>query len=902
MTGDDSASVASSATPVRRGPQDRVAFFISYAGPDRAWAQWAGAQLEGAGYTVELDVWDWAVGGNAVLNMSAALQRSHRVLALWSPAYFERGRFTSDEWTAVMGERPDQNGEHRLIPFRVTRVDPPPILRPVIYRDLFDLPEQDARALLLSAVSGTAERTHQGFPGGPASPTGGAFQAGGFSGPRVPGSLPGVWNLPSRNPAFTGREVLLARLREQLQAGQRTLVQALNGMGGVGKTQLAVEYAHMFAGEYDLAWWIDAEQPALIGEQIAALAQSAGWAATDADTAAACAALAGRLRQSRGWLLVFDNVTTPEDVRDWLPQGPGHVVITTRHRGVTTLARPLGVQEFARPESIDLLTTHLPALSRQDADALGEALGDLPLALAQAAGLILETGMTVTEYLRELTEHSRDLLAGNRAGDYPRPLAAAIDLSLTRLAVRDPAAAQIMDLASVLAPDPIRLDWFRSAGPGVLPNPLAAVAGQSMALRRSLGRLGEFGLAQIDASTVQVHRLTQAVIRDSHTPEHLATLRQEAARLITSVAPNTDSNEPQTWPTWAALLPHLLALDPADPPTGASGFKSTAWQTLWYLLRRGEYHTVLPLAQAWHTAWTTTTDDPDDYDLAAITSTLATTHRYLGHDSEAVDLAQLYYDRQRRVLGDDAAATLSSANNLADSMRAVGRDGEALTLDQDTYDRRRRVLGLDHPDTLISASSLAIDLRAVGRGGEALTLGQDTYDRRRQVLGLDHPNTLLSAHSLAIDLSVAGRDGEALALDQDTYDRQRRVLGPDHPDTLISANNLAINLRAAGRHDEALALNQDTYDRRRRALGPDHPNTLTSAHNLAINLRLAGRDGEALTLDQDTYDRRRRVLGPDHPNTLNSASSLAIDLRAVGRGGEALTLDEDTDQRRGSKN
>ncbi|MET0417032.1 MAG: toll/interleukin-1 receptor domain-containing protein, partial [Actinoplanes sp.] len=131
-----------------------VDFFVSYAGPDRPWAEWVAQQLDAAGYTVELDVWDWSVGSNAVLAMNDALARARRVLALYSVAYFERERFTGDEWTAVVGQPPDAAGRRRLVPVRVQEVTPPPVLAPLVFQDLFGLDEQRARTMLLAAVGG----------------------------------------------------------------------------------------------------------------------------------------------------------------------------------------------------------------------------------------------------------------------------------------------------------------------------------------------------------------------------------------------------------------------------------------------------------------------------------------------------------------------------------------------------------------------------------------------------------------------------------------------------------------------------------------------------------------------------------------------------------------------------
>ncbi len=290
---------------------DRTDFFVSHAGPDRAWAEWVAWQLTEAGYTVELDVWDWAAGQNFVTAMSDALDRCDRVVALFSAAYFDRSRYTTDEWSAASLHVPG-TGEGRPVPVRVEDVpaeDMPAVLGPLVYQDLFGVGEQQARRLLLAAVAGPRRPDCEPVFPGHGRP-GGMSRLGG-SGPRLPGSVPRVWNIPARNPGFTGRDGLLVAVRERLLAGDRAVVQALHGMGGVGKTQLAAEYAHRFAGTYDLAWWVACEQAGLIGEQFAALGAELGCAQVGAGADAVRAAVLAELRERGRWLLVFDNAEAP---------------------------------------------------------------------------------------------------------------------------------------------------------------------------------------------------------------------------------------------------------------------------------------------------------------------------------------------------------------------------------------------------------------------------------------------------------------------------------------------------------------------------------------------------------------------------------------------------------------
>jgi transcriptional regulator with XRE-family HTH domain len=573
------------------------------------------------------------------------------------------------------------------------------------------------------------------------------------SGHRLAGTMPRLWNIPARNPAFTGREDLLAAVRERLQGGRAAVVHALYGMGGVGKTQLAAEYAHRFAGSYDLAWWINAEQSGLIGNQVVNLGQGLGCVPPGAGSEAARAAVLAELRKHARWLLIFDNATAPAGVTPWLPGAGGHVLITSRERGWDEVATPVEVDVLTRAESVEMLQHRVPGVSEADADRLAAALGDLPLAIAQAAGFVARTAMSADQYLRLLQARSGQLLDRAVPGTYPQSLAAATAVTAAQLAAHDPAAVELASLCAFLAPEPIPEEIFTGAA-GLLPGGLAEQAADPLAWRQTVAHLAGQSLARVDHRGLQMHRLTQAILRDQLTPDRAAATRRCTEAILAASDPGDPPN-PETWARWAQLMPHVLAADLAA--TDNPALRELVRRVCWYLIERGDARTPRDLVSHLHQQW-------------------------------------------RGRLGEDHEHTLMAAHYVAWALLELGHYAESRDLNEDTLERRRRVMGEDHPDTLNSAHNLAVDLRELGEVQAARDLDHDNLARQRRVLGQDHPSALRSASSLAADLRELGQVQAARDLDEDTLERRRRVLGQDHPDTLRSAYNLAAGLRA---HDSA---------------------------------------------------------------------------------------------------
>src|SRR4051795_2640806 len=480
-------------------------FFISHAGRDTGWAEWLGGQLQEAGYTVEMDVWDWAPGQDFVARMETALKRADRLLAVCTEAYFSSTFGGAELRAAFAGPAAAGGRIGRIVPVLVEPVTLPPLYAPLIPLDLTGLDETAAAARLRARLAGGRPTGPPPFPRpGPAPVSGDK--------PGFAGNLPGVWRVPPRNPRFTGRDGMLAELRRRLRAGEGTLVvQALYGLGGVGKPQLALEYAHRFAADYDLVWWLDAEQPVLIPEQLAALAARLELppGPTVADTVDR---LLAELRPRARWLLVFHNAERPQQIAAYRPGGAGHVLITSRSPGWGALGGRMEVDVLARAETIALLRARIPALDEELADKLAAELGDLPLAAAQAAGYLEQTDLPAGDYLRRFRTRRATLLARGEVVGYAGRVDTAWALSLERLRGEDPAAVQLLQLAAFLAPEPIPLALF-SHHPELMEEPLRGTAADPDALADTVGALVGYSLIRRSADGFQAHRLVQAVIR-----------------------------------------------------------------------------------------------------------------------------------------------------------------------------------------------------------------------------------------------------------------------------------------------------------------------------------------------------------------------------------------------------
>lgn len=528
-------------------------FFVSYTGADQAWAEWIAWELEDAGYSVQLQAWDFHAGENFVDNMQKALETTERTIAVLSASYFE-SEFCKQEWTAARAKE-GKEGHERLLPIRTANIDPPGLFAPIAYVDLFDARETEARRRLLAGVQrARAKPTWRvAFPGKYVQEK-----------PRFPGALPAVWNVTHRNPYFTGREDLLERLRTNLTTGTTTVVkqsQAITGLGGVGKTELAIEFAYRFKDTYRLVWWIRTEDRTSLVTDFTALARELDLPEKgEADQQVVVEAVRRWLRTNGDWLLIFDNAEDEGLISDFVPHGDtGHVIITSRHVLWDRIASPLPVDLWKRTESVSFLQERTGEKDEDAANELAEILGDLPLALEQAAACVKRTQKPLAWYADRLEKGQRAKLWAMRK-DAERTVTATWTLSFERVETESPAGAALLKLCAFLGPDDIPLDVIRDGGQH-LPEPLSTACRDEIDFEDSIGAALRYSLARRDGDALFVHPVVQMVTRDQLPEEHCKNWAACAVQILSAaLSPFPHSAfDAHIAAAYDRLLPHALA-------------------------------------------------------------------------------------------------------------------------------------------------------------------------------------------------------------------------------------------------------------------------------------------------------------------------------------------------------
>jgi hypothetical protein len=478
--------------------------------------------------------------------------------------------------------------------------------------------------------------------------------------------------------------------------------------------------------------------------------------------------------------------------------------------------------------------------------------------------------LSAADLKEELAANLVAVMAQAHPPGYPAALAAQVRLTRTRLEADHPGAAAVVDALALLAPEPFPLTTCAGHLPDQASALLEEAVGSQLGATGAVEAVARHGLARVQGGALQLHSLTQDMIKGQMSSQGQDRAMADAEALLAAANPG-DSSEPQFWQAWQVLLPHALALDPARLTTSLGRY--AVGEACWYLMDRAQARPAQEQLQRLYDACLQQLGPDHDDSLRAAHNLARAYDDTLDHErARALDEDTLA--RSRRLHGDDHPDTLASAHSLSVRLWALGRHEEALALDETTLEVQRRVFGSEHPDTLLTATGLAVRLAELGRVAEAVVLEEETLEVQRRVLGEDHPGTLSTASNLANRLAAVGRGEEAVVLGEETLGARRRVLGLEHPHTLLTATGLAVHLAEVGRVDEAVVLGEETLEVRRRVWGLEHPHTLDTAFNLAFHLAEVGRVDEAVVIGEETLEVQRRVLGADHPDTLGAVGLL----------------------------
>jgi tetratricopeptide (TPR) repeat protein len=696
-------------------------------------------------------------------------------------------------------------------------------------------------------------------------------------------AVPAVWgNVPPSNPNFTGREELLTQVQEQLATGETSAVlpHTLHGMGGVGKSQIAIEYVYRHAADYDVVWWIPSEQPAMILTALTELAVRLGLQVTgEANTAVP--AVREALRSGipyRNWLLVFDNAENVEAVRPYFPTGgTGKILVTSRNQEWDRVARTLSVDVFTREESKTLLRRRARDLSDADADLLAAALGDLPLAIEQAAAWQAVTGMAVPEYLGLIREKIAELMLELvPSPDYPMSVAAAWDVSLRRLEERNPAALQLLQVCSFFAPEPISRSLFNNSRTTTIAPELDEALRDPIKLGRAIREINIYALARIEHrhDTLQLHRLVQAVLVNRMSPQQQADMKHGAHLLLADANPNAPSSR-EFWPRYQALLPHVVVSRAME--CDSPWVLRLVQGMVEFLYSWGDHAGARDMAREAFELWTVKFGS-DDRQTLEMAKWLAFLLRTVGEFEEATAMMQRTADRYLRVAGEDDEGTLDALMQHCGGLRIKGEFQRALDINRSVYERSVRAFGEDDPSTLRAAHSLGVGLRLMGLFEEALGYDVENARQRALHLGENHFDTLNTLSALAIDMRESGDYLGAAVHQEGTYARYIESFGPDTPASVNAGRVLGVCRRRAGDHQGALELSEmgtATFEAR---YGPDHPDAIACAADLVVDLRQSGQLRRSREIGEATVKRYQGKLGAGHPYTLSARTNLAITL------------------------
>ncbi|WP_079148018.1 FxSxx-COOH system tetratricopeptide repeat protein [Streptomyces agglomeratus] len=777
----------------RERPSGRLKydFYLSYALNDKAWAEWIADQLVEAGYQVAPTT-SLSPGAPMAYAMRSAVESSAKILLLLSPDMEDvKWASTETHLDAVVAQRSNMQ---RVIAVKVSKF-PSQVAAGISKLHMLDisgLTEADARARLLGAAIGSRPSLGGAAPTAPSK-----------SNSPYPDEVPEIWELPDKIDPFVGREAELLRLLRHFQSDATPFV--ISGMPGVGKTALAIEFAHRARGRYKAATLI---QPS-----------GATGESHEARALGAAAELMGERwlpdasieQGGRRALVIFDgfeNVVVGDDFAESLP---GCDVIITGRREPTGSRYGIHLEVFSSAESHELLKKFVPDIQRQAVDRISLGLGGHPLAVRIAANQLSVSGASIPDFVT-LLENRLDQVVLRASGDSGKYLISKFQELFARLEVKHPETGVLLQLLALASPHPIPTRMLVQAH-RVLPAPLDAAAEH---LDHTVRLLLSENLAEEDSGALHTHPVVAAAIRTSLSSAQHQKLSQHLARMLVANDPG-DPSDPEHWPIYRSLMPLTNTVQwPAD-----TGFRELLLRLCWYQLSSGHPLTAKDLAERVATQFERMLGSVHADTLASL-HVVALCDWELGNARQAEAMLIQVNDARTELLGPADPATMASRNNLAAAFAGQGKWAESVALHRQILQDRHRSLGPDHPDTLVSEGNLASSLYGAGDYEQANKIETEVWRKRVKRYGETHPASLASADNLASIWEMLGEHEKALQLRKVTWDGRMMTMGPQHPETLRCAAALVFALSKHAAHDEARSVAAAINDSMYKVFGPEN--------------------------------------------------------------------------------
>ncbi|MBD2462162.1 tetratricopeptide repeat protein [Oscillatoria sp. FACHB-1407] len=848
-------------------------FFVSYNRHDKTWAEWIAWTLEEAGYSVVIQAWDFRPGGNFVLDMQRATSQAERTIAVLSQNYLD-SQFVQPEWATAFAQ--DPTGKKRsLIPIRVGECVLTGMLSTIVYVDVVGVEETAAQALVLQAVQERRTKPAQkpSFPG--------------YSEPTIARSKPIypphiVQNLPYASQTFVGRDAELEQIHEQLHQQPTTVVLAISGMGGTGKTELALQYARQQCREGAYpggVCWLRARED--VGAQIISFVRSHFELIPPEDLE-----LLEKVRWCwQRWhegaaLLIFDDVQQYDDIVPFLPpQDSRFKVLLTTRLDLGAAVQELQLDVLSENEAIELLRALVPR-SLQATGALEkplcEWLGYLPLGVELIGRyLARKPDLSLADLWQRLQDKRLDAIAFKEAQPgMTASLGVAAAFELSWQALEEP-AQHVATVLSLFALVEIPWTLVEQCLPDMDEEELEEIRDEQL--------LGAHLLKRVDKGMYRLHQLLREFFasKRSQRADDLTLQQQFYQVVITAAERVKEKPERSQIKESTVAIAHLQAamerlVQPEQALDVATCLKWIA--ELYYA--QGRYREAEPLLVR-SLELREQRLGQEHPDVAQSLSVLGWLYYSQGYFGEAEPLHVRALKIRQQHLGDDHPDVALSLSGLAQLYSFQGRYGEAEPLHVRALEIRQQHLGDNHPDVASSLNTLAQLYEAQGRYGEAEPLHVRSLEIYRRQLGDQHPDVATGLNTLANLYRSQGRYEEAEPL----YLRSREIyqlqLGHSHPYVGISLSNLAKLYRWQGRYSEAEPLVLQSLSILRKQLSAEHPRVAAVLYNLARIYDLQGRYSEAESLYLQALPIFSMKLGHNHPSTQSGSQIFRLFLQKV---------------------